>query len=138
MNTTSRLIVAVGAFLAFIGLGALLHSQGEPPRALAQATPFPTISSSDPISEPKKALDEVRDTTANSKDDSNAVGLVITLIVFATYFLPLIVAVRRWHRDTTAIGMLTLFLGWTIIGWVIALTWACNDNIKTATERNHA
>jgi hypothetical protein len=138
MNTTSRLIVAVGAFAAFIGLAAFLHSQGEPQRARAQATPFPTINSSDPISEPQKALDEVRDAIADAKDASNAAGPVITLIAFATYFLPLIVAVRRWHRSTKAIGMLTLFLGWTIVGWVIALRWACNDNIKTAAERKHA
>jgi len=134
MHTTSRLIVAVGAFVAFIGLVAFLHSQGEPQRALAQVTPFPSINSSDPIFDPQKALDEVRDAPAKTTDNSIAAGLIIILIAFAVYFLPLIVAVRRWHRNTTAIGVLTLLLGWTFIGWVIALVWACTDNIKTAAE----
>jgi hypothetical protein len=40
------------------------------------------------------------------------------------YFLPFIVAIARKHLDSTAIFVLNLFLGWTFIGWVIALIWA--------------
>jgi Superinfection immunity protein len=43
---------------------------------------------------------------------------------FVLYFLPSIVALARSKRDTTAIIALNLFLGWTAIGWVIALVWA--------------
>ncbi len=39
------------------------------------------------------------------------------------YFLPAIIA--RDKRDATGIFLLNLFLGWTVIGWVIALIWAC-------------
>lgn len=53
--------------------------------------------------------------------DSGALG--ITLIVL--YFAPVVVAAIREHRQVLAIGVLNLFLGWTLVGWVIALVWAC-------------
>lgn len=43
---------------------------------------------------------------------------------FVLYFLPSIVAFARSKRDSGAILVLNLLLGWTAIGWVIALVWA--------------
>jgi hypothetical protein len=43
---------------------------------------------------------------------------------FIRYFLPTIVALVRSKRDTVSIVLLNVFLGWTLIGWVIALVWA--------------
>ena len=42
----------------------------------------------------------------------------------AAYFTPAIVAMMRSHRQTLAIVLLNVFLGWTIVGWVVALVWA--------------
>lgn len=39
------------------------------------------------------------------------------------YFLPAVIG--RHKRDAAGIFLLNLFLGWTFIGWVIALVWAC-------------
>ena len=39
------------------------------------------------------------------------------------YFLPAIIA--RNKPDAGAIFLVNLFFGWTIIGWFIALLWAC-------------
>jgi Superinfection immunity protein len=54
-------------------------------------------------------------------------GLVVLLLIFvaATYFLPAIVAAMRRHHNSVAIFVLNLLLGWTLIGWVGALVWAC-------------
>jgi len=42
------------------------------------------------------------------------------------YFLPAIVG--RAKRNSMAIFLLNLLLGWTLVGWVIALVWAaCKD-----------
>ena len=49
------------------------------------------------------------------------------------YFLPSIVAVCRRKRSDLAIGVLNLFLGWTLIGWVVALVWACTKDVQAAT-----
>jgi len=48
---------------------------------------------------------------------------------FVFYFLPSLVAVARSKRDTLAIFLLNLLLGWTIIGWVFALVWAVKADV---------
>lgn len=45
------------------------------------------------------------------------------------YFLPTIVALVRSKRDTGAIFVLNLFLGWSVIGWIIALVWALKQDV---------
>ena len=60
-----------------------------------------------------------------------ATVLAFFAIYLACYFLPLIVAAVRGHRQTLAIGMLTLFAGWTVIGWLVALIWACTNPSPT-------
>lgn len=48
--------------------------------------------------------------------------IVIDIII---YFIPSMVADCRNLKEKTQILILNLFLGWTIIGWVVALVWAC-------------
>ena len=54
--------------------------------------------------------------------------ILIVLIVFpalvAMAFLPSIIAFARRHQNRAAILVLNIFLGWTFVGWVIALVWA--------------
>lgn len=50
------------------------------------------------------------------------------VILIVLYMLPTIVATRRKKKNVSAITMLNLFLGWTFIGWVIALVWACTED----------
>lgn len=47
---------------------------------------------------------------------------------FVMYFLPSILAFARNKRDTGAILLLNIFLGWTMIGWVVALVWAVKQD----------
>jgi hypothetical protein len=54
-------------------------------------------------------------------------GQALLLVLTVLYFVPAIVASLRGHRNALAIGMLTLLLGWTLLGWVGALVWACTD-----------
>lgn len=46
-------------------------------------------------------------------------------IVIAIYFAPAIVAWRRRHHNTLAIFVTNLVFGWTVVGWLAALVWAC-------------
>lgn len=48
---------------------------------------------------------------------------------FLIYFLPTVVALVRHKRNTLSIFLLNLFLGWTLIGWIIALVWASTVDI---------
>ena len=47
---------------------------------------------------------------------------------FVLYFLPAIIGFVRSKRDAVSILVLNLFLGWTAIGWVIALVWALKQD----------
>lgn len=46
---------------------------------------------------------------------------LLILASVALYFLPSIVG--RDKRNASAIFVLNLLLGWTLIGWVVALVW---------------
>ena len=50
-------------------------------------------------------------------------GLIIALL--ALYLLPGFIAEHRGHRSSTAILVLNVLLGWTVIGWIAALIWSC-------------
>ncbi len=50
------------------------------------------------------------------------------LIVLALYFLPSIVAVARKVTHQGSVVVINLFLGWTFVGWVIALAMACRTS----------
>jgi hypothetical protein len=51
-------------------------------------------------------------------------------VLFATllYFLPSVIAHNK--RDFGGILVVNLLFGWTIIGWIIALIWACAAETK--------
>jgi hypothetical protein len=57
-----------------------------------------------------------------------AVLSILLLLVLPIYFLPTIVANRKKKKQETAIAVLNLLLGWTFLGWVVALVWACMDD----------
>lgn len=61
-------------------------------------------------------------------DGSGAVvGILGLAVLLGFYFLPTIIAVMRGHRQTVPILLLNLFLGWTLIGWVVALVWSATS-----------
>jgi hypothetical protein len=52
------------------------------------------------------------------------VGIVVFLALLCIYFLPTIIALLRRQPNTLAIFLLNFFLGWSFIGWVVALVWS--------------
>ncbi len=62
-----------------------------------------------------------------------------SLLVIAAclaYFIPAFVAKSRGKRDLAGITILNLFGGWTLIGWVVALVWACLPDDPPKDEHN--
>ena len=53
---------------------------------------------------------------------------------FLMYFLPTIIALIKSKRDTVAILLLNLFLGWSVIGWFVALIWAVKNDVPAAVR----
>jgi hypothetical protein len=53
---------------------------------------------------------------------------------FLFYFLPSIIAAARSKRDLVSIFILNFLLGWTAIGWVVALVWALKVGVPVAAR----
>jgi hypothetical protein len=65
-------------------------------------------------------------------NDAGAIGGILGLsclgcVGLLIYFLPFFVAAMRGHQNTAAIFVLNFFLGWSFVGWVIALVWSCTE-----------
>lgn len=52
-----------------------------------------------------------------------AIAWVIAVLTFL-YMLPWAVAVTRGRSNQAAIGLLNFFLGWSLVGWIVALVMA--------------
>ena len=60
--------------------------------------------------------------------------LVLIFVFLLFYFLPTIVASSRKRHNTGAIFVLNLFLGWSLIGWVVSLVWAAWRDVVATTK----
>jgi hypothetical protein len=58
------------------------------------------------------------------KDMDVLVGLLFWGLVLVLYWLPTAVAAFTKHRNIAGVALVNCFLGWTGIGWVLALVWA--------------
>ncbi|MBU3632077.1 superinfection immunity protein [Polynucleobacter sp. AP-Feld-500C-C5] len=52
---------------------------------------------------------------------------VLMTLLSLLYFLPFAIAFNKKRANTGAIFALNLFLGWSLIGWVVALVWALKE-----------
>lgn len=60
-------------------------------------------------------------------------GSIASILVIGLYFLPSIIAVARKTRSYGSVIVINFFLGWTIIGWIIALAMSVRS-----TQKNEA
>ncbi len=51
-------------------------------------------------------------------------------VALAVYFIPVVIAYVRRHNNILAVLILNVFLGWTFFGWLAALLWSLNKDIK--------
>jgi RsiW-degrading membrane proteinase PrsW (M82 family) len=63
---------------------------------------------------------------AGDKEKSvlTATFLILAALMLGAYFLPAIIAINRNHQNRVAILVLNIFLGWTFLGWIVALVWS--------------
>lgn len=50
------------------------------------------------------------------------------------YLLPTIVAMNRKVASSGGIVLLNIFLGWTLLGWIGALIWACSAETQLQAQ----
>lgn len=61
-------------------------------------------------------------------------GFILIAMGIVLYFLPWMIAANRGHHNAGAIAALNFFLGWSVIGWVIALVWALSNPAPTEPQ----
>jgi len=59
-------------------------------------------------------------------------GAILFSLAMIAYIMPLAVAAHRNCEATAGIAVVNIFLGWTFIGWVVALAWAASGKVKAA------
>jgi hypothetical protein len=57
-------------------------------------------------------------------------GTVIVVAIIYFYFLPTITAGEKGKENTKAIFFLNLVLGWTVLGWIVAMVWAITNDTR--------
>lgn len=60
--------------------------------------------------------------------------LFVLVIGAALYFVPAILAFTRGHHQRFAIAALNLFLGWSVLFWVVSLVWALSAKRSATTS----
>lgn len=65
-------------------------------------------------------------------DDGSGVAVVFVIVIwvisFIAYWIPTVVAFVRGVPNKASVLVINLFLGWTIIGWVVALAMAVRSH----------
>ncbi|MFI7006826.1 superinfection immunity protein [Streptomyces sp. NPDC050145] len=59
--------------------------------------------------------------------DGSTSGIMV-VVVALFYFIPTLVAFGRGVRNAGSVLVINLFLGWTLVGWVVALAMAARSN----------
>ena len=66
----------------------------------------------------------------------HVIGFPFLLVSLGMYFLPAIIAMVRKKTNLPAILLVNLLLGWSVIGWIVALVWAVStervDQVSSA------
>lgn len=52
-------------------------------------------------------------------------GIMLAAMAVFIYLLPTYIAIRRKHKRTATIYIVNLFLGWTLLGWLVTFIMAC-------------
>ena len=55
-------------------------------------------------------------------------------IALAVYFIPVVIAYVRRHKNILAITLMNIFVGWTFIGWLAALLWSFNSDVESDND----
>jgi len=63
-----------------------------------------------------------------SSSGGGGAAVFVVIVVIGAYFLPTIVAVARKVTNQGSVAVINFFLGWTLIGWVVALAMACRTS----------
>jgi uncharacterized protein YecT (DUF1311 family) len=102
------------------------------PPAAAQSSSSPATATAS-LSERFDAVEPHAQGVAQISNGVSIVNVGSHLLIGAeVYFLPTFIALMARRRNCGSIFIVNLLAGWTVIGWVIALVWACMKSSPTS------
>jgi hypothetical protein len=60
--------------------------------------------------------------------------LITVALLAVVYFIPIFIARNRKAKAISGIAITNIFLGWTFVGWVVALAWAASGEVVSASN----
>lgn len=60
--------------------------------------------------------------------------VLLILVVGLAYMAPTLIAAKRCHRNLGSIAVINILLGWSLLGWVIALAWSFSANVEPTAQ----
>ena len=73
-------------------------------------------------------MSDYRVVTDRKNRPVSAVVAIVVAIVTAGYMLPWAIAAVRGNRNSWTVFWVNLLLGWTVVGWVVALVMAIREH----------
>jgi hypothetical protein len=72
--------------------------------------------------------------------DTEAFAMILLLAGLLVYLLPMVIVALRDVQGGAAggIALINLFLGWTLIGWLVAFVWAFGAEGRVKRDRLRA
>jgi len=53
--------------------------------------------------------------------------VLLVFVALCAYLLPTLIAAGRNHHNIGVVFVINAFLGWTFLGWVVALAWSVSE-----------
>jgi hypothetical protein len=63
--------------------------------------------------------------------DPSLTGVVAVTVLISCYVMPTIIALLRHKHGAGSVALVNFFLGWTVIGWLLAFVWASSGKTKS-------
>jgi len=64
-------------------------------------------------------------------EDPSLTGVIGVIVLVSCYFMPTIVALVRDKRGAGSVALVNFFLGWTVIGCLLAFVWTSSGKIRS-------
>ena len=72
-------------------------------------------------------MNVLADASTGSSAGSPVLTVILIIFAIAAYWAPSLVAGIRHVPNLGSVTVINLFLGWTVIGWIVALAMACRS-----------
>lgn len=120
----------IAAAVLFVGM-ALVNVMIENQKSGPHAAPR-TVQST--AAEPGTFIAQAEpDKFQPEKSGDLIVTMLLVIAGLGVYFLPCFVAGQRKIKSSGGVFVVNFFLGWTFIGWVVALAWAASGESQPKT-----